>query len=247
MSAGSEGAGALTLTPARRREVLRQSLWVGVATGAYGISIGALGVAAGLSIAQTMVLSLLLFSGGSQFALVGVIASGGTSAAAILTSTLLGIRNGLYGLQLARLLQVRGWRRLAAAHLTIDESTAVSIGQPEREGNTVGFWATGLAVFTLWNLMTLVGAVVGDALGDPQRYGLDAAAAGAFCALLWPRLRTRDGMATAALGALLALLVAPVLPAGVPVLVAAVAALLVGLLPRRTGVDAHSGTPGTPS
>lgn len=217
----------------RHREVLKQSLSVGVATGAYGISIGALAVAAGLSIWQAMVLSLLLFSGGSQFALVGVIAAGGSGVAAITTSTLLGVRNGLYGLQVSRLLDVRGLRRIAAAHLTIDESTAVAVGQEERAASRLGFWATGLAVFVLWNAMTFAGALIGDALGDPKQYGLDAAAAAAFCALLWPRLRSIDARAVGALAALLAILVAPHAPAGIPVLVAAVAAVVAGFLPAR--------------
>ncbi len=223
----------LTLSRDRRAQVWRQGLSVGVATGAYGISIGALAVAAGLSLWQAMVLSLVLFSGGSQFALVGVVAAGGSGAAAITTSTLLGIRNGLYGLQVSRLLGARGIRRLAAAQLTIDESTAVAVGQPERSASRLGFWVTGGAVFVLWNLMTFVGAIIGDLLGDPRQYGLDAAAAAAFCALLWPRLKSRDGRATAAVAALLALVIAPAAPAGIPVLVSAVAALVVGLLPGR--------------
>jgi len=215
------------LTPERRRQVLRQAASVSVATGAYGVSFGALSVAAGLSIWQTQVLSLLLFSGGSQFALVGILAGGPSGAvAAVATSTLLGVRNGLYGLQVARMLRVRGLRRLLAAHLTIDESTAVGVGQRETEAGRLGFWATGAGVFLLWNAMTLVGAVVGDRLGDPRAYGLDAAAAAAFCALLWPRLRSLDAFAIAASAAVVAVLVAPHAPAGVPVLVAAFAALL---------------------
>ena len=212
----------------------REGLAVGVATGAYGISCGALGVAAGLSVWQTMVTSLLLFSGGSQFALFGVVATGGGPLAAVGTSTLLGVRNMFYGLQLVRLLDVRGWRRPLAAHLTIDESTAVAISQPDARGRRTGFWVTGLTVFVLWNLMTLVGALLGDALGDPRTYGLDAAAAGAFVALLWPRLKGRDPLAAAALAVVLTVVVAPVTTPGVPVLVAALAALVVGL-PRRRG------------
>jgi predicted branched-subunit amino acid permease len=206
---------------------------VAVATGAYGISFGALSVAAGLSIVQTQALSLLLFSGGSQFAFVGVLAAGPAGApAAIATSTLLGVRNTLYGLQVSRMLGVRGPRRAAAAQLTIDESTAVAVAQPTEPAARVGFWATGIGIYVLWNLMTFVGAVVGDAMGDPRRYGLDAAAAAAFCALLWPRLKSVDAFAIAALAALTAVLVAPHAPAGVPVLVAACTALLAGLSRR---------------
>jgi predicted branched-subunit amino acid permease len=204
-----------------------------VATGAYGISFGALSVAAGLSVLQTQALSLLLFSGGSQFALVGVLAAGPAGApAAVAASTLLGVRNGLYGLQVSRMLGSLGWRRLAAAQLTIDESTAVAVAQRDEGAARLGFWATGAGVFVLWNLMTLAGSLLGDALGDPRRYGLDAAAAAAFCALLWPRLKSADAFAIAALAALVAVVVAPHAPSGVPVLVAAATALLAGVWRR---------------
>lgn len=212
----------------RRREVIRQALSVGIATGLYGVSFGALSVTSGLSVLQTQALSFLLFSGGSQFALIGVVAAGGSGAAAVATSSLLGIRNGLYGLQVSRFLGVSGLRRLAAAQVTIDESTAVGIGQAELPAQRLGFWWTGLTVFAGWNLMTLVGALVGNALGDPKQWGLDAAAAAAFCALLWPRLRTGDARATAVLAAFIALVTAPGLPAGVPVILAALAAVAVG-------------------
>ncbi|MGW3548988.1 AzlC family ABC transporter permease [Janibacter hoylei] len=207
----------------------RQGLSVGLATGVYGVSFGALNIAAGLDVWQTVALSLLLFTGGSQFALVGIIASGGSSVTAVATSTLLGIRNGLYGLQLARVLRLLGWRRAAAAHLTIDESTAVALAQEQPEVQRTGFWAAGLGVYAFWNLSTLVGALVGNAIGDPRVWGLDAAAAAAFVALIWPRLKDRTGQVTAALAAAIALISFAPMPAGVPVLLAAIAAIVIGL------------------
>jgi len=229
----ADGGGTGVLDADTRRRVVRRSLSVALATGAYGVSFGALSVAAGLSIPQTQALSLLLFSGGSQFAFVGVLAAGPAgAAAAIATSTLLGVRNALYGLQLSRMLGARGWRRLAAAQVTIDESTAVAVAQPGPAAARVGFWTTGVGIYLLWNLMTFVGAVVTGAMGDPRRYGLDAAAAAAFCALLWPRLKSRDAFAIAAVAAVTAVLLAPHAPAGVPVLVAACTALFAGLSRR---------------
>ncbi len=215
-------------SPAARAAVLRQAASIGVATGAYGVSFGALAVTAGLDIWQTMVLSLLLFSGGSQFAVVGVLGDGGSGQAAVATSTLLGVRNGLYGLETSQILRPSGWRRLAAAHLTIDESTAVAVGQPTPGLARLGFWATGLAVFAGWNALTFVGAVLGNAVGDPRRFGLDAAAAAAFCALVWPRLRALDARLVAVGAVLIALTMAPLTPAGVPVLAAVAAAVVVG-------------------
>ncbi|CAM4045972.1 AzlC family ABC transporter permease [Janibacter anophelis] len=208
----------------------RQGLSVGLATGIYGVSFGALGIAAGLDVWQTVALSLLLFTGGSQFAFIGIIGAGGSPVTAVATSTLLGIRNGLYGLQLARVLRLTGWRRTAAAHVTIDESTAVALAQEHPEVQRTGFWAGGLGVFTFWNLSTLIGAVVGNAIGDPRVWGLDAAAAAAFVGLIWPRLRDRTGQVTAALAAAIALIAFAPTPAGVPVLLAALAAVVVGLI-----------------
>jgi predicted branched-subunit amino acid permease len=221
------------LDPDARRSVVRQSLSVGIATGAYGISFGALAVTAGLSVWQAMALSLLMFTGGSQFAFVGIVANGLHAApAAIAASSMLGIRNGLYALELTQLLRARGPGKVAAAHLTIDESTAVAVSQGDSRASRLGFWLTGLTVFLLWNLTTLAGALIGNAIGDPRTYGLDAAACAAFTALLWPRLKDRDAVAIAAVGAVVAVLLAPAAPPGIPVVAAAGAALLALRTPR---------------
>ena len=221
---------------ARQSSVTSVSIGVGLATGVYGISFGALSVAAGLDIWQTQVLSLLMFSGGSQFAFVGVIAAAGGVAsggavigAAVASAWLLGIRNGFYAVRMAPLLGRVGLGKLVPALLTIDESTAVSMGQQDLKDQVKGFWLTGAAVFVFWNLMTLLGAVLGDALGDPRAWGLDAAAAAAFLGLLWPRLKEKQAFAVAVAALFIATLTTPYLPAGVPVLLAGLAAVVVGV------------------
>lgn len=228
------------LDPQERAGIIRDSLGVGIATGAYGISFGAVSVAAGLSVAQTCALSLLMFTGASQFAMVGVLAAGGPPASGVLTALLLGTRNTLYGLRLAPLLAWRGWRRTAAAHLLIDESTAMSVTRRSTPAARVGFLATGLTIFTLWNLSTLAGAVAGTAIGDPRSYGLDAAVGAAFLALLWPRLHDATTRLVGVAAAAVALGLVPFTAAGVPVLAAAGVAVLVGLL-RRSGWTAVTG------
>ncbi|MGN6743335.1 MAG: AzlC family ABC transporter permease [Amnibacterium sp.] len=210
-----------------RRAVLRQGLSVAIATGLYGVSFGALSVASGLTVLQTCLLSLLLFSGGSQFAVIGILGGGGTVGAAIAASSLLAMRNALYGLQLGATMLPRGWRRFAIAQLTIDESTAVAVSQAAPPLRRLGFWVTGIGIDAGWNLMTFVGALAGDALGDPRRYGLDAAASAAFLALLWPRLRAREPVAIAIVGALATTLLIPVIPQGLPVLAAALVGAVV--------------------
>lgn len=208
----------------------RQGLAVALATSAYGVSFGALAVASGLDVWQTCVLSLVMFTGGSQFAFVGVIGAGGLAAApaAIASAALLGARNIAYGMRMSPVIGRGFWRRAGAAQFTIDESTAVSLAQREPRARTIGFWVTGVGIYIGWNLSTLAGAVLGDVLGDPKTYGLDAAAAAAFLALLWPRLRGRQAVAVGAAAAAVAAALTPGLMPGLPVLLAAVVAVIVG-------------------
>lgn len=232
--------------PADRSGIIRDGLAVGIATGAYGISFGAIAVTSGLTVLQACALSLLVFTGASQFALVGVLAAGGAPLSGAATALLLGTRNTLYGIRLSPLLGWTGWRRAAAAHLVIDESTAMSLSRDGRPAARVGFLATGVAVFVLWNLATLGGALAGTALGDPRDYGLDAAVGAAFLALLWPRLKDRRNQVVAGVGALLALSLVPVSAAGVPVLAAAAVAVLAGVLTRSpdpTEIPGHDDLP----
>ena len=215
----------ILMTPATRI-----GLSVAVATGLYGVSFGALGVAAGLDVLQVVALSVLMFTGGSQFAYIGVIAGGGGGAAAFGAATLLGVRNAVYGMQVNRMLRPRGWRRLLAAQVCIDESTATAVGQGDPDEQRRGFWAAGLGIYLLWNLSTLAGALLGDALGDPRRWGLDGAAVAAFLGLLWPRLSSREPVAIAVVCALATVLAVPFVPPGIPILVAAVVAAAWGWL-----------------
>jgi predicted branched-subunit amino acid permease len=220
-----------------RSQVLRDSMGVAVATGAYGISFGAVALAGGLDFWQTMALSLLMFTGGSQFGLIGVVAGGGAPIAGAATAIMLGARNALYGLRLSELLNVRGGRRLLTAQLVIDESTAMAIGRDSDRAARLGFYATGIGVFVCWNIGTAVGLVGASLLSDPRLLGLDAAAPAAFLALLAPRLRGREAWTVALAAAVVALIAVPFVPVGVPVLVAALVGVVAGLLPARSAPD----------
>lgn len=197
-------------------------LSIAIATGLYAISYGALGVAAGLSVLQVSVLSLLMFTGGSQFAFIGVIAGGGTPGAAFGAATLLGVRNAVYGMQIKSMLRPRGLTKVLAAHVTIDESVATASGQSDPAEQKRGFWVAGLGIYLFWNVFTLIGALLGDALGDPKTWGLDGAAVAAFLGLLWPRLKSAEPIAIASVCVLATILVIPLVPPGIPILVAAV-------------------------
>jgi predicted branched-subunit amino acid permease len=213
----------LTAAGAAPARVVRDAVAIGLAVGAYGLGFGAASVTAGLSVLQACVLSLLVFTGASQFALIGVLGSGGSALAGVAGALLLGSRNTLYGVRLATLLGIRGPTRPVAAQVTIDETTAMAAAA-EPELRRLAFWATAASVYACWNLSTLLGAL-GAGVVDTRALGLDAAVGAAFLALLARQIRDRRGGGIALLGALLALAAIPFTPAGVPVLVAGLAVL----------------------
>ena len=209
----------------------RDSLSVSLTVGAYGVAFGAAAVANGFSVLQSCLLSLFTFSGASQFAVIGVIGAGGGAISGITTASLLGIRNGLYGVLMAPILKVRGFKRVVAAHITIDESTGVSLSQESRGESAMreGFWLTGFGVFIFWNLFTVAGALGAKAMGDPSAWGLDAAVPAAFLGLVWPRLKNTTDKFLALTAAVFAIVTTPFLPAGLPIIGTAVIAIIVGL------------------
>jgi predicted branched-subunit amino acid permease len=209
----------------------RDSLSVSITVGAYGTAFGAAAVANGFSLLQTCLLSLLTFSGASQFAVIGVLGAGGGALSGIATASLLGIRNGVYGVIMAPRLKVKGFKRIIAAQITIDESTAVALGQEVRGEKAMrqGFWLTGFGVFLFWNLFTLAGALGAQAMGDIRAWGLDSAVPAAFLGLVWPRLKTNRDRVLAVGCMVFALAMTPILPAGLPIIATAFIAVVVGL------------------
>jgi branched chain amino acid efflux pump len=221
-----------------RAAVLRDAVGLGVAVGLYGVAFGAAADAAGLDPWQALVMSLLMFTGASQFALVGVLGAGGSGAAAVGSALLLGTRNTVYGVRLAPLLAPRGpLRRLGTAHWVIDETTALAVAAPDRGLARLAFLAGGASIYVVWNATTLVGALGAAALGETAQAALDAVVPAAFLALLWPRLRAGAEEPAVARrvalgGAAVALALTPFVPAGVQVVTAVVAVALAGR-PRR--------------
>ncbi|MEU6354351.1 AzlC family ABC transporter permease [Streptomyces sp. NPDC047072] len=207
--------------------VVRDALGVGVAVGLSGFAFGVTSAGSGLTVLQTCALSLLVFTGASQFALVGALAAGGNPLTAAAGAFFLGVRNAFYALRLSQLLALPRVLRPFAAQWVIDETSAVTLAQPTRRSARIGFGVTGLSLYLLWNLTTLLGALGADAIGDTRAWGLDAAGPAVFLALLAPMLRTGTERAVAGLAVLLGLGLLPVLPAGVPVLAAALAAPVV--------------------
>jgi 4-azaleucine resistance transporter AzlC len=206
----------------------RTSLSVAFTVGLYGAAFGAAGITAGFSILQTCLLSLLLFSGASQFAVVGIMGAGGSAISAIATATLLGFRNALYGIQMAPILKVIGIKRILSAQITIDESTAVATLQENDPDRCRGFYVTGIGVYVFWNLFTYLGALGASAIGDPAAWGLDAAVPAAFAGLVWPRIKKKREFLISASAIALALLLTPIAPAGVPIITTVLLAVIFG-------------------
>ena len=212
----------------KKNQVDRTAFSVAFTVGLYGAAFGAAGVTAGFSILQTCLLSILLFSGASQFAVVGIMGAGGAAISAIATATLLGFRNTLYGLQMAPILKVKGFKRVLAAQITIDESTAVATLQDNDEDRKRGFYLTGIGVYVFWNLFTFLGALGASAIGDPSVWGLDAAVPAAFLGLIWPRLKNKIQFLVSGVAIAWALLLTPVTPAGIPIITTVVLAIVFG-------------------
>jgi predicted branched-subunit amino acid permease len=212
----------------KKNQVDRTAFSVAFTVGLYGAAFGAAGVTAGFSILQTCLLSILLFSGASQFAVVGIMGAGGAAISAIATATLLGFRNTLYGLQMAPILKVKGFKRVLAAQITIDESTAVATLQDNDEDRKRGFYLTGIGVYVFWNLFTFLGALGASTIGDPSVWGLDAAVPAAFLGLIWPRLKNKIQFLVSGVAIAWALLLTPVTPAGIPIITTVVLAIIFG-------------------
>ena len=213
----------------------REGLLLAIAVGVVAITFGVLADAAGLSLPQIIVMSSLVFTGASQFAAVSVVDGGGSGAAAVGSAMLLAARNALYGPVVARLLP-RGWvPRAIGTHLVIDETTAMASVQENDEDAADAFWWTALWLWSLWNIGSVAGALIGAVIGEPETWGLDAAFPAAFLSLLVPHLRTAPGRVAALLGAAFAVAAVPIAPAGVPLLVAALAVVPAFAYSRRVG------------
>ncbi len=198
----------------------RDSLVLGAAVGIFGVTFGVLATTTGLTVAQACAMSLLVFTGASQFAAVGVVGAGGAAASAVGTALLLAARNGAYALTIGRLLPRRLAGRLLAAQIVIDESTAMALAQSDEKESREAFYITGLTIYAFWNLGTLLGALTGEAIGDPRAWGLDAAFPAGFITFVLPHVQKRPGLVAALVGGAVAVVAVPLTPAGAPVLLA---------------------------
>jgi 4-azaleucine resistance transporter AzlC len=213
-----------------RGPIARAAAGIGVYAAAFGLAFGAVAVASGLNVLQACVLSVVMFTGASQFALVGIIAVAGSPYAALAAALLLGMRNAFYGVPIAGIVRPQGIGRLFAAHFVIDETTAIAVAQKQRAAGRFAFWTTGLVLFTMWNIGTVAGALIGSSINTSD-LGLDAAAPAIFLALLWPQLSRERGPAVALGAVVVALALVTITPAGVPIIAAAGVAIAAGLTP----------------
>jgi 4-azaleucine resistance transporter AzlC len=213
------------------RGLVRDIAAIASAVGFVGLSFGAIATASGVPVWAVVAFSVIVFAGGSQFMAVGMLAAG-SPVAAILGGLLLNARHLPFGLAVADVL-AGGWgRRLAGTHLMVDESVAFALAQSEPSRRRGAYWLTGMLLFTLWQIGTVAGIVLGSSVGDPDRFGLDAAFPAALVALILPRLADPAARRVAAVGATVAVAATFVAPAGLPVLLSLVGLLAAGRAPK---------------
>ncbi|MCP2205208.1 AzlC family ABC transporter permease [Lentzea flava] len=200
--------------------LLRDVAAVALGAAVTGASFGAISVGSGLPWWLPVLMSVAIFAGGSQFMAVGIVAAGGSPAAAVVAGLVLNARHLPFGLAIGDVLGKSPLARVVGSHLLIDESTAFAMAQKDPARARAAYWACGVALFFSWNTGVLVGALAGQALGDPSTFGLDAAFPAAMLALTLPALKDAATRKAALVGAVIALATTPFLPAGVPVLLA---------------------------
>lgn len=221
-----------TATRTTDTALVRDVLAIAAAAFAVGVSFGAIAVAAGMPSWLAALMSVVVFAGGAQFMAVGLVAAG-NPIAAVLAGLLLNARHLPFGLAVADVMGRRWGSRLLGSHLMIDESVAFALAQDDPARRRRAYWLTGGTLFIAWNSGTLLGIALGSSIGDPAALGLDAAFPAGLLALLLPSLRDPDTRRVAIVGAALAVLATPLLPAGLPVLLALAALGLLALRPDR--------------
>ena len=201
-------------------DALRDIALVCLADAIVGMTFGAITVSGGLPSWVPVSMSLLVFAGGAQFAAAGVMLAGGSAAAAIAAGLVLNTRLIPYGFAVADIVGESRWTKLAGSHVMTDESVAFALRQPDRERGRAAFWACGAGLFVMWNLAVVAGVFAGRYLGNTSTIGLDSVFPAVLLALVMPALADRATRSAAVAGAVLAVAVTPVLPPGLPVLVA---------------------------
>jgi 4-azaleucine resistance transporter AzlC len=209
------------------RGLLRDLAAIAGAAGVIGLSYGAIATTAGVPAWAVVAMSLVVFAGGSQFLAVGTLAAG-NPVAAVLGGLLVNARHLPFGLAVTGDVGRGGWRRAVGAHLLIDESVAFALARTDPAQRRRAYWLTGVSLFVVWNTGTVLGVVVGQAVGDPARFGLDAAFPAGLLALILPRLRDPATARVVAVGSAVAVATSFVLPAGLPVLLALTGLVVAG-------------------
>lgn len=200
-----------------------------------GLAFGLAAAEAGLALWQTSAFSLFVFAGSSQFAAVDIIGDGGSAFTGIAAGVLLNVRSLAFGVVMASALAGSWWKRAVWSQVMVDEAAAVGATESELAWRRYGYLSTGAAIFVSWNLATLLGAAALSSGGDVlHEWGIDAAFPAIFLALLWPRLTEAAQRGSALAGALVALLLVPIAPPGVPIVVAAVGIVAGWRLDGRT-------------
>jgi len=218
----------MVASDAQRRSIRAQAISIGLAISPFGLAFGALCAESGVGAWEALGFSSLVFGGSSQFAAVSVLADDGTVIAAVTAGLLLNLRSLAFGVSMAPSLKGSLLWRAGVSQLMIDESTAIGSSQSTHELRRYGYLWGGLSVFVLWNATTLIGvSVLSEAESLITDLGIDATIPAAFLGLIWNKLENARHRVVALIGAITALILIPITPAGIPVIAAASAIIWV--------------------
>jgi predicted branched-subunit amino acid permease len=218
----------MVASDAQRRSIRAQAISIGLAISPFGLAFGALCAESGVGVWEALGFSSLVFGGSSQFAAVSVLADDGTVIAAVTAGLLLNLRSSAFGVSMAPSLKGSLLWRAGVSQLMIDESTAIGSSQSTHELRRYGYLWGGLSVFVLWNATTLIGvSVLSEAESLITDLGIDATIPAAFLGLIWNKLENARHRVVALIGAITALILIPITPAGIPVIAAASAIIWV--------------------
>ena len=214
-------------------QLTRSEAWtIGFTYFTVAITVSVVHITAGTDPWIVIAATIIVNSATATLAFAAVQAAGGSAIAGVASGWLVSTRFGVMAAALGPRLWPQRWKRVVAAFGAFDPNVALSMREDDDQDARRVYVSITLWLVLPWWLGATLGVVIGEQLGDPQRWGLDSMFPALFVAIIWPQLTNKTAVSIALTGIVIALALVEPMPGGVPVLLAAVAALLALAEPR---------------